>query len=229
MRAHELITDEKLDEIESMSQNLFSHEDVEEWLLNIPIPRNLRNIPLNTRYKYGLNVKSNGNLTIVILDNDEIVAAANLNKYVIPSLSKTYEVDAIGVTHYYKKRNIAKTLYQIALNPKYGLNLTIVSGSRQTPGGIRNWISLIKMPNISVTGYIQINHNHPYYQKYIDTLLNDLNGKYLGNFEGYQVYEFPVKYHPNLNRVDNAVADKISTISVYDGHTTTGMIARYIG
>ena len=227
MRAHEFITDEKLDEIEEISQNLFPQEDVEEWLNSIEIPRNLHNIPLNPRYKYGITVKSDGNVDISIVHNDEIVAAASLDKYVIPSLSNTYEVSSIGVTHYYKKRNLAKTLYQIALNPRYGLNLTIVSGNSQTPGGIRNWVSLIKMPNISVTGYIQINPDRFDSKTYIDTILNDLGGKYLGDFEGYQVYEFPVKYHPTLNRVDNAVADKISTISVYDD-TTTGMIARYI-
>jgi hypothetical protein len=228
MRAHEFITDEKLDEIEYMSQNLFPQEDVEEWLNHITMPRNLHYIPSNSRYKYGITVKSNGDVDIVIVHNNEIVAAANLDKYVIPSLSNTYEVSSIGVTYHHQKRNLAKTLYQIALYPEYGLNLTIVSGNSQTPGGIRNWVSLIKMPNISVTGYIQINPDHPYYQKYVDTVLNDLDGKYLGDFEGSQVYEFPVKYHTNLNRVDNAVADKISTISVYDGHTTTGMIARYI-
>jgi hypothetical protein len=227
MRAHEFITDEKLDEIEEISQNLFPQEDVEEWLNSIEIPRNLHNIPLNPRYKYGTTVKSNGNLDIVIVDNDEIVAAASLDNYVILPLSNTYEVSSIGVTYYYQKRNLAKTLYQIALNPRYGLNLTIVSGNSQTPGGIRNWVSLIKMPNISVTGYIQINPDRFDSKTYIDTILNDLGGKYLGDFEGYQVYEFPVKYHPTLNRVDNAVTDKISTISVYDG-TTTGMIARYI-
>jgi hypothetical protein len=84
------------------------------------------------------------------------------------------------------------------------------------------------MPNISVTGYIQINPDRFDSKTYIDTILNDLGGKYLGDFEGYQVYEFPVKYHPTLNRVDNAVTDKISTISVYHG-TTTGLMARYIG
>jgi hypothetical protein len=227
MRAHEFITDEKLDEIEEISQNLFPQEDVEEWLNSIEIPRNLHNIPLNPRYKYGITVKSDGNVDISIVHNDEIVAAASLDKYVIPSLSNTYEVSSIGVTYYYQKRNLAKTLYQIALNPRYRLNLTIVSGNSQTPGGIRNWVSLIKMPNISVTGYIQINPDRFDSKTYIDTILNDLGGKYLGDFEGYQVYEFPVKYHPTLNRVDNAVTDKISTISVYDD-TTTGMIARYI-
>lgn len=97
-------------------------------------------------------------LFIYIGDKGETVgelclsATATLNNV----LKNPMEVDYITVHEDYQGRGIAKSLYGIVLSI---LKITLIAGASQTPGGRRNWLSLVKIPGLEVKGVIEIKDN----------------------------------------------------------------------
>lgn len=68
-------------------------------------------------------------------------------------IHKTVEVEYIAVSTDYVNRGLAKAMYRLALQT---LGFTVVAGGEQTPGGRRNWVSIAKMAEVDVTGYIEL-------------------------------------------------------------------------
>ena len=67
-----------------------------------------------------------------------------------------YKVGTITVHEDYRGIGIAKALYGIVLSQ---LKLTLVSGSSQTPGGRKNWMSLAQIPGVEVKGLIYVDND----------------------------------------------------------------------
>lgn len=68
-------------------------------------------------------------------------------------IPKAMEVESILVSSDYSNRGLAKALYRLAMQT---LGFTLMTGSEQTPGGRRNWVSIAKMPEVDVTGFIEL-------------------------------------------------------------------------
>ena len=68
-------------------------------------------------------------------------------------IQKTMVVEGIAVAADYVNRGFAKSLYRLAMQT---LGYTLLAGGEQTPGGRRNWVSIAKMPEVDVTGYIEL-------------------------------------------------------------------------
>lgn len=82
-----------------------------------------------------------------------IIGYLCLSAYPRFPLPKAMEVETILVSSDYANRGLAKALYRLAMQT---LGFTLLSGSEQTPGGRRNWVSIAKMPEVDVTGFIEL-------------------------------------------------------------------------
>ena len=183
------------------------------------------------------------NRGIVILDPQ------NLNYYVgsltlerartIPE--NTWQAALISVHPKYRGQGIAKSLYGLALLPKPdGLGLTLISDSTQTPGGVRNWLSLSQIPGVEVTGIVGIrkyegkgSEQSTEIQNRYDELMNDLLGEVGGVYRSENVdfyfFEIPVKVVGS--KLENAI--KKSLIKIYPKDMVIGshtlLMAKYGG
>lgn len=82
----------------------------------------------------------------------EMIGRLSLEKYYGP-LKNAWNVSTITVDEDRRGIGIAKALYGIVLTQ---LNATLVSGGSQTPGGIRNWLSLASIPGVEVKGLMSL-------------------------------------------------------------------------
>ena len=62
-------------------------------------------------------------------------------------------VNTITVDEDYRGRGLAKALYGIVLSI---MRRPLIAGSRQTPGGRQNWVSLSQIPGVEVRGFFEI-------------------------------------------------------------------------
>jgi len=107
------------------------------------------------------------------------------------------KVNVIYVAEDYQNQGISKALYGIVLTI---MKVNLFSGDSQTPGGRRNWLSLVKIPGCEVKGIVELSdktfkqskpEDHPpqfskdiaktnkALDKKIDTMMQ-LGGEYLG-------------------------------------------------
>ncbi len=183
------------------------------------------------------------NKSIVILD------PKNLNYYVgeirlekartIPD--NTWQAVLISVHPKYRGQGIAKALYGLALLPKpEGMGLTLVSDSLQTPGGVRNWVSLSQISGVDVTGIVSVRKvdlqklaqsptTQDEYEKLMVDLLGEVGGFYYSENKDFYFYQIPVEVVGS--NLENAI--KKSLIKIYPkglviGHGTL-LMAQYGG
>lgn len=119
-------------------------------------PRNAKWKPLpgGSGLQWVTGVKNN-NFMVYIGDKGETVGelCLKVNAEFSDVLDSPMEVQYITVDEDYQGRGIAKSLYGIVLSI---LKITLVAGESQTPGGRRNWLSLVKIPGLEVKGLIKI-------------------------------------------------------------------------
>ena len=181
--------------------------------------------------------------TIVILDPQ------NLSYYVgelrlerantIPD--KTWQASLISVHPKYRGQGIAKALYGLALRPKpEGMGLTLVSDSIQTPGGVRNWVSLSQIAGVEITGLVGVRKVdleklaqsptvQDNYEKLMIDLLGEVGGFYHSENNQFYFYQIPVKVVGS--NLENAI--KKSIIKIYPKDFIMGyhtlLMAQYDG
>lgn len=66
---------------------------------------------------------------------------------------RAVQVDSIHVAKDFQNKGLARELYKLVFNTTKS---SLVAGDQQTPGGRRNWVSLLKMPEVEVIGYIKL-------------------------------------------------------------------------
>lgn len=86
--------------------------------------------------------------------NDDDVCLISPDKKLVGVLTiqiaeDTAYVRGLEISKNMRGKGLATSLYGIVLSI---LNLNLVSDSTQTPGGARTWVSLSKIPNVSVMG-----------------------------------------------------------------------------
>lgn len=134
-------------------------------------------------------------------------------------------VDGITVDEDYRGRGLAKALYGIVLSI---LKLPLTAGSSQTPGGARNWLSLVNIPGVDVKGFVQID---------VDEIDNDddelhdmimqLGGQFISKDEYSEYWAFDVV--PGTGELKPAIKNKLSELYDDYGVAQTGLIAYWHG
>ena len=109
----------------------------------------------NSKFRYALIEKSwIYQSFFVINENDEVVGAADLmSRGMVPN---SVYVSRITTEPEYRNQGVAKAIYYTLL---FVLDKPIISGSSQTAGGQRNWVSIAKMPGVVIEGYVELQIN----------------------------------------------------------------------
>lgn len=232
MRLHEIETISKRDyDPKGIDFNLWP-EDAYNY------KQMMRPLPGGSGLTYVTNI-AQYNRSIVILDPQNLkyyVGKLHLERdNTIPD--NTWQASLINVHPKHRGQGIAKALYGLALLPKpTGMGLPLVSDSIQTPGGVRNWISLSQIPGVDVTGVVVIrkvdikklpSDIESAYVKTMTDLLEKVGGFYHSENNQFYFYQIPV--HLVGSKLENTV--KKSLIKIYPkdfvmGYTTL-LMAQY--
>jgi hypothetical protein len=145
-------------------------------------------------------------------------------------IKDTYQVATITVSEQYRGMGLSTALYGIALSE---LNLNLLAGSEQTPGGKNSWTRLAKVPGCEVVGYIGIENSRlQLWEDLIDEVMM-LGGEYIGEANKYgKLYRyFAYQVGEVGHRIENLVAT--SQVKVYqqadEYRYKTGLLAQWIG
>ena len=199
----------------------------------------LKPLPGSSEFQYA--IEAAGYLTrVLIVDKNnpsDAIAYLELTKDGLPIRGNPLQVETITVDEDYRGRGLAKALYSIVLTI---MKRPLIAGSAQTPGGRRNWLSLINMPNIEIKGVIQLDNkeldvhkNHAYNKnelkkkekrvdKTIDQLM-ELGGQFVGKDKYASYWAFDVV--PGNGQLSPYIKNSLSRIYGYDVPTT--LLARY--
>ena len=166
-----------------------------------------------------------------------VIAKLSVSNANIP-IPDAVQVGSITVDEDYRGIGLAKALYGIVLTI---MGKTLVAGGEQTPGGRRNWLSLVNIPGVEVKGFVQVDdedvnfdpgNDLRYYgssEKEIDKTHNTLmklGGQFVGKNEYSEIWAFDVV--PGKGELKPAIKTTLS--QVYDeGIAQTGLFARWIG
>ena len=174
-----------------------------------------------------------------------IVAKLSVEDFSSP-IPNAVKVGSITVDEDYRGRGLAKALYGIVLSI---MGKTLVAGGEQTPGGRRNWLSLVNIPGVEVKGFVQLDTddvdvdpsdypaNIPVYQKAlknkqkaVDAVHNNimqLGGQFIGANRYAEYWAFDVV--PGNGELAPAVKNSLSKLYSARGTEPTGLFARWVG
>lgn len=244
-----------LTEIERLNKNDFTGG--KDYLNRNGPAKNLKNIkplPGGSGFYYHVGKKSiYGGIDISILDKSgkEVIGYLTLyNRGKAFPIPNTYYVHAITVDEDYRNQGIGKALYGIALTI---LKVTLLSGTSQTPGGRKNWLSLANIPGVAIKGYVvleeydiktdreidkkshdkydieRINRQNARAEKGINVLMGKLGGQYMGSAHDDVYFAFDVV--PGTSELQPAVKTSLSKLyhSEYNMEFSTGLYAQWSG
>jgi GNAT superfamily N-acetyltransferase len=145
---------ESLTEIAAMPAHQFAGgKDMLDYMPP-PSKKRLRPLPGGTDLMYAIETMGPETRVQIVdpgmpgITRPVVVAVLNLDPSSIPN---TVQVGSITVDEDYRGRGLAKSLYGIVLTI---MRKNLVSGSSQTPGGRRNWLSLATIPGVEVQGLV---------------------------------------------------------------------------
>ena len=149
-----------------------------------------------------------------------IVASLSL---IDSNLPNTFQVGTITVDEDYRGRGLARALYGIVLTI---MRKNLVSGSSQTPGGRRNWLSLASIPGVEVKGLVTVSNRdtdttvgdpksryNKYVEKTIDRVM-ELGGQFVSKEKNYNYWAFDVE--PGNGQLQPVVRNALSKLYGYD-------------
>lgn len=232
MRAKDFITEafnqvaEDLTEIENLPARNFDGKRM--LRLRIPAKRNLQPLLGSTDLLYAVDQAPGGDPRVVIVEpgvhaitKPQIVAVLQLEP--VDYLPNTVQVGFITVDEDYRGRGLAKALYGIVFTK---MRKNLLSGDTQTPGGKRNWISLVNMPGVEVKGLVRISNDifdlnknrvSSNYQKYIDQTIDqimELGGQFFHKDQDFSFWLFDVV--PGKGQLQPYVQNSLSKLYGYD-------------
>jgi GNAT superfamily N-acetyltransferase len=224
MRAQEIIT-----EIAAMPAHQFSGGKDMLGMFQTPAKKHLKPLPGGTDLQYAIVKGTHFYGTIVqIVDpgmpgitRPQVVAVLNLDS---SSLPNTMQVGSITVDEDYRGRGLARALYGIVLTI---MRKNLVSGSSQTPGGRRNWMSLASIPGVEVQGLVRIPNQifdmartatvSPQWRKYAERTVDqimELGGQFHSKENNSTYWLFDVV--PGKGSLQPAVKNALSRLYGYD-------------
>jgi predicted RNA binding protein YcfA (HicA-like mRNA interferase family)/predicted GNAT family acetyltransferase len=230
MRAREFViedTAEGLTEIENMPAKQFVGG---KSMLNTrkrPAKQNLQPLLSGTDLLYAVDQDRHGPRVVIVESGvstgtkPRVVAALYLAP--VDYLPNTVQVASITVNEDYRGRGLAKALYGIVFTK---MRKNLLSGDEQTPGGKRNWMSLVNMPGVQVKGLVRIDNDifdlnknrvPSNYQKYIDQTIDqimELGGQFFHKDEDFSYWLFDVV--PGKGQLQPYVQNSLSKLYGYD-------------
>jgi GNAT superfamily N-acetyltransferase len=218
-----------LTEIAAMPAHQFSGGKDMLGMFQTPAKKHLKPLPGGTDLQYAIVKGTHFYGTIVqIVDpgmpgitRPQVVAVLNLDS---SSLPNTMQVGSITVDEDYRGRGLARALYGIVLTI---MQKNLVSGSSQTPGGRRNWMSLSAIPGVEVQGLVRIPNQifdleqtatvSPQWRKYADRTMDqimELGGQFYSKDNNSTYWLFDVV--PGKGSLQPAVKNALSRLYGYD-------------
>jgi len=224
MRANEFLT-----EIEKIPANQYSggKDVLGDYTIN---PSTLKPLPGGSGFVYA--VESEGYLTKVFIVDPkknpaDAIAVLELTNSDLPIRLKPLTVETITVDEDYRGRGLAKALYGIVLSI---MKRPLIAGHAQTPGGRRNWLSLVHIPGVEVRGIIQLENreldtskaapgskHEKNIEKTIDQVM-ELGGRCIGQNKYASYWAFEVV--PGNGQLQPYIKNSLSKIYGYDATTT---------
>jgi GNAT superfamily N-acetyltransferase len=220
---------ESLKEIAAMPAHQFAGGKDMLGMFQTPAKKHLKPLPGGTDLQYAIVKGTHFYGTIVqIVDpgmpgitRPQVVAVLNLDS---SSLPNTVQVGSITVDEDYRGRGLARALYGIVLTI---MQKNLVSGSSQTPGGRRNWMSLSAIPGVEVQGLVRIPNQifdlertataSPQWRKYADRTMDqimELGGQFHSKDNNSTYWLFDVV--PGKGSLQPAVKNALSRLYGYD-------------
>ena len=196
-------------------------------------PKKLTPLPGGSGFAYSIE-----NDTIIIVDTkrnaEQAIAYLDLASVGIPISGRPLQVQSITVDEDYRGQGLAKALYGIVLAI---MKRSLVSGTSQTPGGRRNWLSLASIPGVEVKGLVRlptrdtdtsIGDPKSGYNKYVEKTIDrvmELGGQLVGKNKYASYWTFDVE--PGNGRLEPVVQNALSKL--YGGGTDNALIATWTG
>ncbi len=223
MRATEFVT-----EIEKMDQSQYRGGKDTLDSYSTPGKKHLRALPGGSDLMYSITSDAYGSYVHIVdpgipgITKPSIVASLSLVKGVIPD---SVQVGAITVDEDYRGRGLAKALYGIVLTI---MKKTLISGSSQTPGGRRNWLSLASIPGVEIKGLLDLANFQLEKSKQVDNTIDQLmqlGGQFVARDNNDTYWAFDVV--PGNGQLAPAVKNKLSKLYGYD--STNLLMATWTG
>jgi GNAT superfamily N-acetyltransferase len=221
---------ESLTEIAPLPANTFSGGKDMLGMFQTPAKKHLKPLPGGTDLQYAIETNRYGSIVQIVdpgmpgITRPEVVAVLNLEPVQYYKLPNTVQVGSITVDEDYRGRGLAKALYGIVLTI---MRKNLVSGSGQTPGGRRNWLSLASIPGVEVRGLVRITNQvfdmnqtatvTPQYKKYADRTMDqimELGGQFFSQDDHSNYWLFDVV--PGKGSLQPAVKNALSRLYGYD-------------
>jgi len=218
---------ESLTEIAAMPANQFAGGKDMLGMFQTPAKKHLKPLPGGTDLQYAIETNKYGSIVQIVdpgmpgITRPEVVAVLNLDS---SSLPNTVQVGSITVDEDYRGRGLARALYGIVLTI---MRKNLVSGSSQTPGGRRNWMSLASIPGVEVQGLVEIPNQifdlertataSPQWRKYADRTMNqimELGGQFYSKDYNSSYWLFDVV--PGKTSLQPAVQNALSQLYGYE-------------
>ena len=192
-----------------------------------PSKKRLRPLPGGTDLMYAIETMGPETRVQIVdpgmpgITRPVVVAVLNLDPSTLPN---TVQVGSITVDEVYRGRGLARALYGIVLTI---MRKNLVSGSGQTPGGRRNWLSLATIPGVEVQGLVRIPNQifdlertatvSPQWRKYADRTMDqimELGGQFYSKDNNSTYWLFDVV--PGKGSLQPAVKNALSRLYGYD-------------
>jgi len=218
--------DNALTEIEHMKQSHFTGGKDMLGSFQKPGKKHLKPLPGGTDLMYSVTKDNYGSYVYIVdpgvpgMTKHSIVASLSL---IDSDLPNTFQVGSITVDEDYRGRGLARALYGIVLTI---MRKNLVSGSSQTPGGRRNWLSLASIPGVEVKGLVTLSNRdtnttvgdpksryNKYVEKTIDRVM-ELGGQFVSKGKNYNYWAFDVV--PGKGQLQPAVQNALSKLYGYD-------------
>jgi GNAT superfamily N-acetyltransferase len=218
---------ESLTEIEHMKQSHFTGGKDMLGMFQTPAKKHLKPLPGGTDLQYAIESNRYGTIVQIVdpgvpgITRPEVVAVLNLDSSNLPN---TVQVGSITVDEDYRGRGLARALYGIVLTI---MQKNLVSGSSQTPGGRRNWMSLASIPGVEVQGLVRIPNQifdlertatvSPQWRKYADRTMDqimELGGQFYSKDNNSTYWLFDIV--PGKGSLQPAVKNALSRLYGYD-------------
>jgi hypothetical protein len=211
MRASDLQEIIKLSPINNLSK-----KDINDQIKYSRMRKIAKPLPGGSGLMYSIEQKSK-EIVISILDpaTEEVVgylnATANNEEKYFP-IKNAHSVSMIGVAPEWRGQGIAKSLYGVYLSI---LKYPLLAGSSQTPGGRQNWLSLTKIPGVTVKGYVMIHDKYfndeersVAFDNFVDKIMA-MGGEYLGNSPSGKTRYFAFDVEPGNGELQSAVKKQL--------------------
>jgi GNAT superfamily N-acetyltransferase len=218
---------ESLKEIAAMPAHQFAGGKDMLGMFQTPAKKHLKPLPGGTDLQYAIETNRFGTIVQVVdpgmpgITRPQVVAVLNLDSSDLPN---TVQVGSITVDEDYRGRGLARALYGIVLTI---MRKNLVSGSSQTPGGRRNWLSLANIPGVEVQGLVRISNQifdmartatvSPQWRKYAERTVDQvmqLGGQFYSKDNNSTYWLFDVV--PGKGSLQPAVKNALSRLYGYD-------------